>query len=109
MLVGLIKRTRGVLIKNQRGFTLIELIVVMAILALLAGLVVPRFLGILANSESKADLANKKMLRSAVELYTVNEGQEPDSLDILVTAGYIKEIPESPVTESPYTLVDIEE
>lgn len=101
-------RYRGKLVGNQRGFTLIELIVVMAILALLAGLVVPRFLGILNDSEGKADLANKEMLRNAVELYEVNEGEDPASLDVLVSEGYIKAVPVNPVTGNPYTLEEVD-
>jgi type IV pilus assembly protein PilA len=93
-------------LKGEEGFTLIELIVVMAILALLAALVVPRFANILADSEIKADTANIDMLNNACDLYETNENKTIASLDEL-KPNYIKEIPNKPGTEDPYTLADL--
>lgn len=62
--------------KNDQGFTLVELVVVMAILAVLAGLVVPKFTGILADARAQANEANLQMLQTAVELYNAIEDEE---------------------------------
>lgn len=93
-------------LKGEQGFTLIELIVVMAILALLAALVVPKFADIIADSRNKADLANQDMLNNACDLYETNKGTKVTSLDDLVS-DYIKEIPDKPGTQTPYTLADL--
>lgn len=78
---------------KQRGFTLIELIIVMAILALLAVLTVPKFAGVLKDKDKDIDNANLKMLQTAVELYAVDKGEYPESLDKL-EGEYFDEIPE---------------
>ena len=94
-------------LKGEQGFTLIELIVVMAILALLAGLVVPRFANILADSETKANQANLDMLNNACDLYETNTGNTVADLNELVTNDYIKSIPTNPVTGAAYTLAEL--
>jgi len=78
---------------NEKGFTLVELIIVMAILAILAGLAAPRFTGVLSDAKTKADEANLRMLQDAVDLYHASEGEYPTNLNDLV-GDYIKEVPE---------------
>ncbi len=78
---------------NQKGFTLVELIIVMAILAVLGGLAVPKFKDVLTNSKKSADAANVKVLQSAVELYYNQTGGYPADLNALVTNGNIDQVP----------------
>ncbi len=80
--------------KNRRdeGFTLVELIVVMAILALLAALAVPKFADVLSNARGSADSTNVKLLQDAVDLYYAQEHQYPADLNGLIP-DYIKELP----------------
>jgi general secretion pathway protein G len=94
-------------LKGEQGFTLIELVVVMAVLALLAGLVVPRFANILADSGERVDQANIEMLNNACDLYETNEGETVTDLNQLVEGNYVREIPNKPGTEEPYTLADL--
>ncbi|HAA64640.1 MAG TPA: prepilin-type cleavage/methylation domain-containing protein [Thermoanaerobacter sp.] len=80
--------------KDERGFTLIELIVVIAILGVLAAIAVPRVTTSLANARVKADEANVKILQNAIERYYVEHDQTyPQSLQTLVDEGYIDKIP----------------
>ncbi len=95
--------------ENQKGFTLVELIIVMAILVVLAGIAIPKFTGVLSSSKTKAHTANLKMLQDAVDIYISDAGvvaTTVDSLNDLVTGGYLKAIPASPTGGGSYTVTD---
>lgn len=84
-------------LSNVRGFTLLELIVVIAILGALAALAIPRFTGVLENSQKKTDEANIRIVESAIELYQAEKGALPsgvNTFDELVSelneVGYLK-------------------
>lgn len=94
-------------LKSENGFTLFELVVVMAILALLTALVVPKFTNILTDARDKADQVNMEMLRNARALYEANENKPIEELEDLI-GDYIREIPQKPGTGGAYTLEDIE-
>ncbi|MDM4767016.1 prepilin-type N-terminal cleavage/methylation domain-containing protein [Pelomonas sp. SE-A7] len=83
---------------NARGFTLIELIVVMAIVALLAGLVAPRYFASLERSREVALKTSLATMRDAIDQYAADRGQYPDSLQALVDARYLRGVPEDPVS-----------
>lgn len=63
------EKLRKMLKKNQKGFTLIELIVVIAILAVIVAIAVPRISGSLENAKETADKATIKTIRNAWQLY----------------------------------------
>jgi prepilin-type N-terminal cleavage/methylation domain-containing protein len=67
--------------KDQRGFTLVELIVVMAILVLLGTLAVPQFRMVLADAREDANTTNLNMLQNAVDIYISAEGLDPAEVD----------------------------
>nr|WP_320026774.1 prepilin-type N-terminal cleavage/methylation domain-containing protein [uncultured Acetobacterium sp.] len=84
-------------LNNVSGFTLMEIIVVIAILGALAALAIPQFTGVLENAQKKTDLANIRIVESAIELYQAEIGKIPasvDSFNELITelnrVGYIK-------------------
>ncbi len=82
-----------------RGFTLVELMVVMAIIALLLTLAVPRYFNHLESSREtilKQDLA---VMRDAIDKYHGDTGSYPDSLEALVNARYLRTLPVDPITE----------
>lgn len=83
----------------KRGFTLVELMVVMAIIALLLALALPRYFNHLESSREtilKQDLA---VMRDAIDKYHGDRGRYPDSLDELVSARYLRALPVDPITE----------
>jgi type IV pilus assembly protein PilA len=59
--------------KNEKGFTLVELIVVMAVLAVISAIAVPRFLGVQEDAKVEADYSTAAMLGKAAELYLVKD------------------------------------
>jgi general secretion pathway protein G len=81
------------------GFTLLELLIVMMIIATLAAMAVPAYTrNVQAAKEAvlREDLA---VLRTAIGSYTVDKQKAPESLDDLVTAGYLKAVPKDPMTQ----------
>ncbi|KNZ41433.1 competence type IV pilus major pilin ComGC [Acetobacterium bakii] len=83
--------------KNIFGFTLMEVIVVIAILGALTALAVPTFTGVLANSQTKTDQANLRIVENAVELYRAELDEIPEDVDSfgelvteLYNEGYLK-------------------
>ncbi len=93
---------------NQKGFTIVELLIVMAILAVLAAVAVPKYTAVLAKSKMDAHNANIDMIVHAGQLYYDSNNQAAISdLATLVTAGYLKENPKDPIsdTATAYTFV----
>lgn len=82
------------------GFTLIELIVVMAIVALLTSIAAPRYFNSLQKSRETALLTSLNVMRDAIDQYAADKGRYPASLDDLMAARYIREIPEDPISGS---------
>lgn len=67
--------------KVSRGFTMIELLVVLVILGLLAGLVGPQFFGKVDSSKVRTAETQVKMLKMALQTYRLDVGQYPESLE----------------------------
>lgn len=81
-------------IKNKKGFTLVELIVVMAVLAIISAIAVPRFLGVQEKAREDADYATGAMIAKAAELYEAKENYSEPTItaDVLVTDGYLSDV-----------------
>lgn len=91
-------------LKNKKkGFTLLELLVVLAILAILIAIAVPVYKSQKEKAAITAHNANVRVLETAVESYRQdNDGKLPDKLDIneLVNGKYIKSVPKVPASEN---------
>lgn len=92
-----------------RGFTLLELIVVMAIIAILLAIVIPTYSRSLVAARERALHADLDLLRGSIWKYTFDKQKAPQSLDDLRVAGYIAKIPDDPMTHEPNWEVDEDE
>jgi len=86
--------------KKGSGFTLIELVVVLAIVALLLTIAAPRYFHSVDKSKETVLKANLSMTRDALDKYFGDNGKYPDKLDALVEKKYLRSLPLDPITES---------
>jgi general secretion pathway protein G len=91
--------------KQDEGFTLVELMIVMAIIGVLAVVAVPSYVGALRHAREAVLKEDLHILRSAIDSYTMDKQKAPQALDDLVQEGYLKTIPEDPMTRSTSTWV----
>jgi general secretion pathway protein G len=90
---------------SEGGFTLIELMIVMAIIAILATIAIPIYVRTLQRAKEATLREDLHTMRTAIDSYTVDKEKAPDSLDDLVQAGYLKSIPVDPITSSSETWI----
>ena len=88
-----------------RAFTLVELLVVLAIVALLLTLAVPRFFPSVDSARDTILEDNLRNTRAVIDQYYADTGSYPDSLEQLVEKKYLRNVPVDPVTGSSETWV----
>jgi general secretion pathway protein G len=91
------------MVNRRRGFTLIELMVVMAIVATLLTLALPRYFGSLDKSKEAVLKENLYQMREAISRYYADKGKYPESLEGLAAEKYLRKVPLDPITESAAT------
>jgi general secretion pathway protein G len=89
--------------KQDAGFTLVELMIVMAIIGVLAVVAVPSYISAIKHAREAVLREDLHILRAAIDSYTMDKQKAPQSLDDLVQEGYLKIIPEDPMTHSAST------
>jgi general secretion pathway protein G len=91
---------------GRGGFTLIEMLVVMTLIALLLTLAVPRYFGSVDSGKLTVQRQNLATIRDAIDKFSADLGRYPDSLDELVAKHYLRRIPVDPVSElATWTIV----
>lgn len=85
--------------RPMRGFTLIELMVVMALIGLLATLALPRYFGQVDKAKESVLRQDLAVMRDAIDKHYGDIGVYPESLDELVRQRYMRKVPVDPVTE----------
>ena len=88
------------MVKRLLGFTLIELIIVMAIIATLLTIAVPRYYASLDRSKEAVLKENLYQMRDSIGKYYADKGKYPATLDALASDKYLRKVPVDPITES---------
>ena len=86
--------------KKDAGFTLVELMIVMAIVGVLAVVAIPSYVGAVRQAREAVLKEDLFVMRSAIDSYTADKQKAPQSLDDLVSEGYLKKIPVDPMTRA---------
>jgi general secretion pathway protein G len=95
--------------RRSRGFTLIELMIVIFIMLILVSIAIPNFNGSIQRARESVLRQNLFQLRDLISQYTLDKQKAPQSLDDLVTAGYLKQIPKDPITTQTDWVVEQQE
>ena len=85
---------------HQRGFTLVELLVVISLISLLAAMAIVQYRNSVQSGKEAVLKTNLFRMRDAIDQYYADKGKYPSSIDTLVSDGYLRGVPEDPITRS---------
>lgn len=95
--------------RRQRGFTLIELLIVISMILILVSTAIPMYQQSILNAREAVLRQNLFTLRSVIDQYSEDKEKAPQSLQDLIDAGYLKQIPIDPITHSRETWQTVQE
>lgn len=93
--------------RQASGFTLIEMMVVMAIVATLLTLALPRYFHSVERSREAVLKHDLRTLRDAIDKHLADRGRYPQTLDELVERRYLRKVPPDPITDSASTWITL--
>ena len=93
--------------KKKLGFTLVELMVVLTVIALLLSVVVPDYVGRMKRAEEAVLQENLTVMRDALDKHYADAGKYPANLEDLVAKRYLRAIPKDPFTQSAASWVPV--
>jgi len=85
-------------IGNRRGFTMIELMIVMAIIVILISIAVPAYQKAMIRAKESVLKNNLFTMRTVIDEYTYDKAKAPQALQDLVSEGYLRQVPADPMT-----------
>ncbi len=94
---------------RARGFTLIEMVIVFALIGILVGLGLPQYKYSLVKAREAVLRENLFQIRKQIDLYFQDKGKYPASLQALVQDGYLRTMPVDPITKLSTTWVEVRE
>jgi general secretion pathway protein G len=95
--------------RRSRGFTLVELMIVISIIFILLSVAAPMYQLQIVHAREAVLREDLFTLRNAIDQYTLDKQKAPQSLDDVVSAGYLKAIPKDPMTNSSDTWQTVQE
>jgi len=97
------------LTKRARGFSLLELMIVLSVMMILMSVAVPFYQQHVVQAREAVLKQNLDTLNKVIEAYRLDKRESPQSLDDLVTAGYLHQLPVDPMTGRPDWVPDQED
>jgi len=92
---------------RETGFTLVELLIVISLISILAAMGLVQYRNAVISSRESVLHTDLFRMRDAIDQYYADKGKYPSTLDSLVSEGYMRKLPEDPMTKSSDTWVTV--